>query len=450
MTKAVNKVLDNPWVIILAVGFVIFGFWVVSTRTQTYEVKAAFSHAVSLAPGLDVRISGIDAGKLTSVDYDRETGQAVIGIGIDDERVWPLHRGSQVLLRWGTTVGNGTRYVTIVPGPKSAPEIPNGGIIGSSQTVSPVEFDDVFNVFDTRTRGDFVSFFKNGSATLKGRERQLGSSIGRTPPALEATGGVLRELASDERALQDLIRYGDRTTQVVAGADEQLKTLITGFARSLDAFADHSKALGTDIEEFPETLADTRTTLTRLDTSLNVLDGLVEDVRPGARALRPLAATARPTLAELRATVPQAISTISTVEDAAPDISKLLDEGQPFSDRLDRALGGLAPPVGCIRPYAPDVMGFFSAWPSWAKNFDSVEHYGRIRIKQGFLSVNNYPPIDSDTFTQLTGLEYAFPRPPGLGDGKPMFNARCGLTPDVLDPSKDPEDGPRPDNVETG
>lgn len=440
MRKAFHGVLDRPWVILLAAGFVLFGYWAVSTRQQTYEVKAAFAYAVNLAPGLDVKISGIDAGKVTSVDFDKETGQAVVGIGIDDERVWPLHRGTQVLIRWGTTVGNGTRYLTVVPGPKSAPEIENGGIIGSSQTVSPVEFDDVFNIFDEDTRRHFVGLFDNGSRTLTGRERQLGFGVEKTPAALDATGGVLRELVSDEKALQDLIRYGDRTTSIIAAEDEQLKRLITGLARTMDAFHDHSKALGTDIEQFPETLADTRTTLTRLDTTVNVLDGLVADVRPGARAIRPLASTARPALAELRATVPQALSTIETVTDGAPAVERMLQRGQPFADDLDPVLSKLAPQLSCIRPYAPEIAGFFTNWAGWSKNFDSIENYARVRFNTGFLSSNEIPKGTPSTFATDQGLSYGFPYPPGFNAGKPRFDEKCGVTPDAIDPTKDYED----------
>lgn len=444
MRRVGALVLDRPWVLILAALAVLLGYWIYGTRVQTHEVKAGFSYAVNLTPGLDVRVSGIDAGKITSVDY--EDGQAVVGLGIDDERVWPLHRGTRAILRWGTTAGNGTRFVQLEPGPKSAPEIPDGGIIPTNDTISPVEFDDFFNTFDTDTREHLQGFLRHGAETFDERERALGVGLRNTPPAFEAASGVFAELASNEQALRSLVSHTSRTTRILAREDESIKALITGMARTMDAFADHSRAMGTDIEDFPPTLVEVRSTLGRLDRTVDVLDGLVADIGPGARALRPLAATARPMLAELRATVPQALSTINAARETAPQITRLFRRGQPFAQELDPVLKDLVPSLACIRPYAPEFAGTLSTWASFAKNFDSIEHYARVRGISGPDNFASNPPTDSDEFVEQYGYTYAFPRPPGLAsvpgapNSDPQFMPECGVTRDALDPSKDPED----------
>jgi hypothetical protein len=48
--------------------------------------------------------------------------------------------------------------------------------------------------------------------------------------------------------------------------------------------------------------------------------------------------------------------------------------------------------------------------------------------------------MQTDDFVKLSGMKYAYPRVPGLGDGRPQYLQRCGYTPDALDPSADPED----------
>jgi ABC-type transporter Mla subunit MlaD len=57
--------VDHPWVPILAGLLVLFVWWVHATRTQPHHLKAAFTSAVSIAPGLDVQIDGVDVGKVS-------------------------------------------------------------------------------------------------------------------------------------------------------------------------------------------------------------------------------------------------------------------------------------------------------------------------------------------------------------------------------------------------
>src|SRR5260370_2710162 len=77
---------------------------------------------------------------------------AMIGCGIKDGRYWPLHQGTTATLRFGTTIGNGTRYISLSPGPASNPALPENGIITTNHTVAAVEFDEVFTTFDSSTR----------------------------------------------------------------------------------------------------------------------------------------------------------------------------------------------------------------------------------------------------------------------------------------------------------
>jgi hypothetical protein len=50
-------------------------------------------------------------------------------------------------------------------------------------------------------------------------------------------------------------------------------------------------------------------------------------------------------------------------------------------------------------------------------------------------------PMTSSQIVALSsgGMHYAMPRPPGLNAGQPWYQPQCGITPDALNPSKDPE-----------
>src|SRR3954468_7110625 len=107
-------VLDRPWYVLLLAGLVAFTWWAVGTRKQPHHVRAAFSSAFNLVPGQAVSVDGLEVGKVGKVRYDG--GKALVDIGIKDKQFWPLHEGTRVISRWGTTIGSGTRRLGLGPG----------------------------------------------------------------------------------------------------------------------------------------------------------------------------------------------------------------------------------------------------------------------------------------------------------------------------------------------
>jgi virulence factor Mce-like protein len=436
-----RQLVGRPWLLIALIALVGFFFWVYQTRVQPHEVKVGFAEALNLARGLNVKVDGIEAGKVTTVE--QKDGYAIVGLGIEDDKVWPLHQGTRAIVRWGTTVGDGTRYIELRPGPKSGPEIPEGGIIPTDETVTTVEFDDVFNTFDGRTRTSVRNFARNGTRSLRGRESDLSHTLESTPDALFSTSAVLRDLSTDGQALRHFVRDTSKTTGTISQVSPQLRSLVSGLAATMDEFGAHATAVRHNLERFPGTLVEARTTLARLDTSVDRLDPLLTDIRPGARRLRVLAHEARPALRELRRTVPQAVSTIRTVKHQAPDITSLLRRGQPFARDIDPMFRDLSPMIACIRPYAPEITNFFPTWSGFSKNLDPEEgHFARVRGIFSDSYYSNQPERSTQEYVATSGDQYAYPRPPGLGDGTgdPWFIRECGYGPETMQPARDPED----------
>ena len=195
-----------PWAVILATGVVLFALWAYSTRQINRQVRAVFNEAANLYTGEDVQVDGLDAGKVTSVQY--YGGPAIVGLGIQDNHYWPLHQGTTATLRFGTTVGNGTRYVQLDPGPSSNPRLPENGIIPVSDTTSAVEFDQVFNTFDPATRAAVQQALQGTGRTVAPRASQLAAGVASTGPALQSVSGFMGDLSADEQSLSGVV--GDR------------------------------------------------------------------------------------------------------------------------------------------------------------------------------------------------------------------------------------------------
>ncbi len=438
-SRSAGFLLDHPWVILGVVGLVAFTLWAIGSRTSDHKIRASFTGAVSVAPGLDVQIDGVDVGKIGKVSYD--DGQALVEIGIDDES-WPLHQGTTAALRFGTTLGNGTRRIDLTPGPESAPKIPEDGIIQTKDTVTPVEFDKVFDTFTPDTRASFRGFFKGGALNLQSRAPQLNRGIRRTAPALEATGDVFQDLASDEAALRQLVLSGHRTTRVLAAKRPEISDLMTVAAATFDTFARNSEGIRDSLDEFSPTLVDARNTLRRTDQSIAGLDGLVNDLKPALVALKPFTRVASPAAADLRRLAPAANATLASLRTNAPAITRLLKDGVPFSKQASPVLSTLGGQLNCVRPYAPEIAAFFSNWSSFTQGYDNRSHYGRVKAVLNQTSFTGFPAINTKAFldTAGAGLSYAMPRPPGLNAGKPWLLPECGAGADALNPAKDPED----------
>ncbi|MTD45900.1 MCE family protein [Conexibacter sp. W3-3-2] len=430
--------IDHPWVIVGLIGFIVFSMWVYDTRTQKHEVRAVFSEAVSLYSGLDVRVDGLDAGKIKKIE--NVDGQAIVTLGIDDDDVWPLRRGATATLRFGTTIGNGTRIIDLENGPADAPEIPDGGVIPNQDTVESTEFDQVFDTLDAKTRKSLQSMLRGTGDTFGPRQREVGEAVTETGPGLEAIGGFADDLSRDEPALRAFVANTNRVTRTLAARRDDLSGLVNVAAATFNEFANNTAGIQGSLDNFPSALRETRTTLTRLDGTVGHLDNLMRDLKPGAKELGGLAQDLRPALASLRETVPLAVSTFRTGRQAAPAITSLLTKAQPFSKEAAPALSELGPMLGCIRPYAPEAVGLMSVWGSMSSNYDGLSHYARIQPNTSATASSSTPPVDSGPFTALTGQGYALVRPPGYQAGKPWFIPECGVTPDGIDPYKDPSD----------
>lgn len=439
MRSAAGGLLDRPWIAIGVAATLAFAVWAVGTRTSEHHVRVAFDAAVSVAPGLDVQVAGVDAGKVADVEY--EGGRAIVRLGIDDD-VWPLRHGTTATLRFGTTVGNGTRRVDLVPGPADAPPIPEDGVISARHSTTPTEFDEVFQMLDAPARADLRDLQENADRVLDGRARELGEVVRGAGPALDAATGVLRDLAADDDALRDAVRHSDRALRRLGSREGEIRALVTVAGRTFATLGRHADEVGRSIAQTPSTLRRATTTFSRLDRSVDALDALVDDLAPGARALRPFAEEARPALRTLRAVVPQARATVDTATRAAPEITRFLAAATPFLREATPVLADLRPVVGCLRPYAPEISGWLSNWASFTKNFDGTSHYARVRVVESQTSLTDTPDIATKDFLDTigTGQQYAGLRPPGLGADAPWHLESCGVGPDVLDPGADWED----------
>jgi phospholipid/cholesterol/gamma-HCH transport system substrate-binding protein len=420
-----------------AVAILIIVLGLFGTGTS-HTVYAGFANAIQMTPGQQVRIAGRPIGEISSIRL--ADGQSVVGLKITDDSVWPLPQGTYAVARWGSTTAYLGRYTELIPGPKSNPPLPEGGILRSRQDATAFELDQVYNLFRGRTAGDAANLLNRLGATLHGRGAAVNRGLAAAPGGLGQAADIMQQLSANTYDLRTLAVAGDQTVSALASRSGDLGQLVTDAAGTFATFAQHTTDEQQALDKAPRAFDAARSTFARLDTSLNSLDALVNDLRPGAPELAKLAGTAASALVTLKAVAPQATATLRDGIRAAPSLSRLFDTGVSFMPPARQALTTFTPMLSCIRPYTPDIAGFFSTWPGFTSHYDAGGHYGRAFELTVIPALYPGTVLNSAQAMALSpGLTYAFPRPPGINDGHPYFIPRCGITPAALNPANDPE-----------
>ena len=99
---------------------------------------------------------------------------------IDDEDYVPLRHGTEAVVKLGSLSGIANRYVDLQLGPDDGEDIEDGGRIGAESTTSAVELDQVFNIFDRRTRAPLQDFVAGSADLARGARRRAAAAASTT------------------------------------------------------------------------------------------------------------------------------------------------------------------------------------------------------------------------------------------------------------------------------
>ncbi|WP_372789278.1 MlaD family protein [Paraconexibacter sp.] len=261
----------------------------------TYSLKTEVPSAANLVAGNEVRIGGTRVGVVEGIEpLRRPDGSVVAELQMKLETtVKPLPSDSTVLIRPRSALG--LKYVEITRG-SSDKGFPDGATIPISQaTPTPVEFDDVINTFDQRTRVASRRNLTEFGNAFAGRGEDLNRALEELQPLLQNLVPVMNNLADRRTRLGRFVQALGRTSSIVAPVAETQAQLfanldttfiaLAGVARPFiqDTISTGPAALDAGIESFPAQrpfLANS--------------EGLARELRPGVRAL----AGAAPDLAD--------------------------------------------------------------------------------------------------------------------------------------------------------
>jgi ABC-type transporter Mla subunit MlaD len=395
-------------------------------RAKTYEVKIPFSEATQLAEQSDVRISGVNVGKVQKIELAPNGKQALATAAIDD-RYAPLPESTRAILRTKTLLGE--TYIELTPGSREGPEMEDGGVLPEANVAESVQLDEIFRTFNAQTRAAFQEWMQEAAIAINGQGQNLSYAIGGLEPTFTEFDKLFRVLDSQRLAVGQLFRNGATTFDALRGREGQLQDLIQSSNAVFQTTARRNRDIEALFRAFPTFLDESRLTLSDLkDFSLNA-DPLMKQLVPAAEQLSP-------TLIALSKLAPESkafFEGLGPVIKRAPSGFSALrtifrDEFPPLLRALDPFIRNINPVLVGLKLYRVDLSGFFA---NVAATFngellpetpgDPSPHYLRTNVLMTPEMLATY----SNRFSFNRSSAYSPPKwAEGLIEGLPSFETR--------------------------
>jgi phospholipid/cholesterol/gamma-HCH transport system substrate-binding protein len=374
-TSVIGRVAAGAAVVVAIIAVIVIVFF---GGGSSYQVKAIFTNASQIVSGDNVQASGNAIGSVSNITLT-PNGQAELTLDINNSAYIPLRQGTIATVRQASLSAVANRYVDLRLAPANAPTIKDGGYIGTNNTTSAVDLDQLFNTFTPPTRKALQNLIQGSAAQYAGSGAAAQAAWQYLNPAIAASSMLFAEINHDTaKFTQFLVRTGGLVSDI-ATRQSDLSSLVSNLSQTTTALANQHTALGESVQRLPGfmTLADT--TFTNLRTALNDLTPLVNDSKPVAPKLQKLLVQLKPLAQDSVPTV-RDLSTIISRPGSNNDLIDLTRKSVPLAHatvykiRADgavrpgafpestTALAGSTPELAFARPYAVDLTGWFEGY----------------------------------------------------------------------------------------
>lgn len=396
---------------LIAATLVAVGGALAIVGSRGYQVQLVLPSAPGLVAGGVVKVDGLDAGTISNVE-PREN-RAHLTLELDAEFA-PLHDGASVVPSWKAVVGE--RHLEVNDGAESNATIPDGGMIEASMP-EPMEVDRILGALDPTTRERLKSLVKRLHHTLGDSAKDVNETMRTAGPALNALGDVLAQLGNDAPAIKALIRNLDDVIGTLASRDDDIRQIVAGLDAASNATARKGTRLGEALRRLPATLRTADGTLADVPATTDGVTPLLRELQPATRKLPGFASRLRPVLRDLRPTVSSLRQTMMSARELLGYTPGLFDSLHGVLPSLNSTVKDLLPALNFVRPYTPEMVGFFSNWASAAGNYDVNGHYARTSATGGAMTLDANPGIVPP------GTEYDPYPAPGAAENQPWHDA---------------------------
>ncbi|WP_215812308.1 MCE family protein [Pimelobacter sp. 30-1] len=219
------------------------------------DYRAVFDDVSGLAVGDEVRVAGVDVGKVTGIDVRRDS---TVLVTFDVREGQRLTKGTRATIQYRNLIGD--RVVQLTPGDnegEAAEPLAAGGTLPAVQTASALDLDTLLNGFKplfaglsptqvNELSGQLVQVLQGQQAAVATLVQHVASFTTTIGGREEVIGQVIRNLNSvlgtiDDRG-ETVGRMLDRLDTLLEGLDKQ-DTQVLDAATRIDRFATDAASL---------------------------------------------------------------------------------------------------------------------------------------------------------------------------------------------------------------
>ena len=313
-------------------------------KAKEYELEVSFPQATGLVDQADVRIAGVNVGKVSQPRLDKGGAATRVTLTIEPKYA-PLPADTKAILRQKTLLGE--IYVELTPGNGQGPMLKDQDTISRSRIEPTVELDEILTIFDKPTKKAFRAWIKDQALiTRDGGGQDLNDALGNLSSFATDGADVLGVLNDQRDALSLFVRNTGRVFGALNERNGQLRSLIRNSHRTFQATAAVDDGLAETFAVFPTFLDESRLTLNRLET-------FSRDTQPLVEQLQPVADDLAPTIRDVSALAPDLEQLFVDLRRVIPTAVRDLPEGQRF-------LRGVEPVLDALHPFLQELNPILS------------------------------------------------------------------------------------------
>lgn len=325
-------------------------------KAQGYRITTTFPEATQLATEADIRIAGVQIGRVKKV-VPGANGRARVTLEVQ-KRFAPIPVGTKAQLRQKTLLGE--TYIALTP-PKGAPKafIPEGGRIPDSDILGTTELDELFSTFDPSTRRAFQQWMIEGGAGLDGNGGNLGRALSEFQGTVAGLSRLSAALNEDLPALRSTLTNSRQVFDAATADPGALRRAVVENARLFNQTADQQAALTAFINKLPEFLQETKRGTQSIAKFTENTGAAEERLAPVLAALDP----ATEALADTAPEINQLFTGLDRLNTASvkglPGATQALKSAPVLFDGLDPFLKEFNPIVGYASQFADPLAAAF-------------------------------------------------------------------------------------------